>query len=82
MRFSAYDDYPLSYHFVSDAGIDQLDFCSTHENVALSATEWENAIDESLPTTFLSRPGYLLRITVENEEGKQVTVTRFSAKYV
>lgn len=82
VRFSAYDDYPLSYHFVSDAGIDQLDFCSTHENVALSATEWENAIDESLPTTFLSRPGYLLRITVENEEGKQVTVTRFSAKYV
>lgn len=80
VRFAAYDDVPLSYHFVSDAGINQLDTCLEAENVSLPATEWKNAIDQSLPTTFLSRPGYLLRITVENAEGKQVTVTRFSAE--
>ncbi len=66
-----------SHLFLSCPQYDQMDYLRRDEICEVPEGEWAEALAESLPTAYLSRPGRTLLIVLENDAGKTMTLTRF-----
>ncbi len=67
----------ITYLFRSYPNLNILDGMRVDDVTRLPVSDWEDAIADSVPTAMLTRPGRLIFIVLENEEGREMGVTRF-----